>query len=272
MTHLVIYHKDCTDGFGSAWAARKAFLERDQTAEYFPMHHGDAPPEVAGKYVYICDFSLPKDILLKMAAEAASLVVLDHHKTAEQDLKDLDFCVFDMNRSGAALTWDYFFNDNKPGSRHWIIDYIQDRDLWHWKLADSKEISDAIFSYPQTFETWDEMAAKSPFALAAEGKAISRYKQKQIDSCMKAAYPTLFDGHEVMAVNTSLHHSEVTTFLSELRTFGISWSLMDNGKYRYSLRSSNGFDVSAIAKKFGGGGHAAAAGFISDQFLLPRKI
>lgn len=29
----------------------------------------------------------------------------------------------------------------------------------------------------------------------------------------------------------------------------------------YSLRSNNGFDVSAVAAKFGGGGHAGAAGF-----------
>jgi phosphoesterase RecJ-like protein len=31
---------------------------------------------------------------------------------------------------------------------------------------------------------------------------------------------------------------------------------------QFGLRSRNGFDVSEVAKKFGGGGHAAAAGFV----------
>lgn len=238
------------------------------------MHHGDTPPDVTGKDVYICDFSFDRNTLLKMKEQASSLVVLDHHKTAEKNLHGLDFCVFDMTRCGAAITWDYFFNANQPGPRHWIIDYIQDRDLWQWKLTNSREISDAIFSYPQTFEAWAELATRTPISLAMEGLAIGRYKQKQIDTCLKAAYWTQFDDYRVMAVNTNLHHSEVTTILAErglpTAPFGISWSLLDNGKFRYSLRSVNGFDVSALCENFGGGGHPAAAGFTDDQFLLPK--
>ena len=35
--------------------------------------------------------------------------------------------------------------------------------------------------------------------------------------------------------------------------------------WQYSLRSRSDFDVSEIAKKFGGGGHAKAAGFATKE-------
>lgn len=44
-------------------------------------------------------------------------------------------------------------------------------------------------------------------------------------------------------------------------TFGLLWSITKDGHCACSLRSNGDYDVSAIAKKFGGGGHKNAAGF-----------
>src|SRR5438034_364114 len=95
---LVIYHGECTDGFTAAWAFKT--LRPLTTATYAPAHHGDTPPEVTGKEVYILDFAYPRAQLLRMHDQAASVLVLDHHKTAQADLEGLPFCVFDMDRSG----------------------------------------------------------------------------------------------------------------------------------------------------------------------------
>jgi len=38
---------------------------------------------------------------------------------------------------------------------------------------------------------------------------------------------------------------------------------------QFGFRSHNGFDVSAVCKRYGGGGHAAAAGFTSAIGWLP---
>jgi hypothetical protein len=38
--------------------------------------------------------------------------------------------IFDMNRSGAGLAWDYF---QPMTSRLRFIDYLEDRDLWRFR-------------------------------------------------------------------------------------------------------------------------------------------
>ena len=63
--------------------------------------------------VYIVDFSYPKDVMVKLLQQDFDLIVLDHHKTAEANLKDLALkpgseIHFDMTRSGALMTWEYF--------------------------------------------------------------------------------------------------------------------------------------------------------------------
>ena len=47
-------------------------------------------------------------------------------------------------------------------------------------------------------------------------------------------------------------------------TFGLVWSMAGDGQVHCSLRSNGEYDVSAIAKVFGGGGHRNAAGFSTD--------
>ena len=119
----VLYHANCDDGFGAAWAARKKLGD---AAVYVPVKYGDPlPPTVTGERVYVVDFSYPRDVL-ETLADRCKVVVLDHHKTAQEDLADLPFAEFDMERSGAGMTWDYFF----PGQpRPPLIDHIEDRDL-----------------------------------------------------------------------------------------------------------------------------------------------
>lgn len=80
---LVIYHAACNDGFTAAWAAWKLVGDR---AEYHKRQYGEDPPDVQGKNVAIVDFSFPRKVLEQMAKDAASLVVLDHHRSAKRDL------------------------------------------------------------------------------------------------------------------------------------------------------------------------------------------
>lgn len=266
---MIIYHASCVDGFTSAWVANKA-LGSSGNLEFVPMHYKQPAPDVAGKDVYICDFSFPRQILLDMEDEAASLVVLDHHKTAKEELEGLDFCIFDMNRSGAAITWDYFaFKALLPVERHWLVDYVQDRDLWTWKLPRSREVSDAISCRSFTFEAWDEMASKAAHELAQEGGAISKYKATVSEMHVGQAYITTLAGYEVPAVNASTLNSELGNILSRGYPFAVAWSYLGEGLFRYSLRATGDCDVSLIAKLWGGGGHPAAAGFTSKDFLVP---
>jgi phosphoesterase RecJ-like protein len=40
--------------------------------------------------------------------------------------------------------------------------------------------------------------------------------------------------------------------------------------YQVGLRSRNDIDVSAVAKKFGGGGHKQASGFTCDKIIWEK--
>lgn len=269
---LIIVHKNCRDGFGAAWALRKKYPE----AEIKFALHGKDPPDVKGRDVIIADFSYKRAVLEKMHAEAASLVVLDHHKSAEEDLKGLDYCVFDMEKSGAVLAWEYAFPDMEVP---WILQYVQDRDLWRFELSDSKAITGAIYSYPMDWDTWDELSTKDFREFVVEGTAIQRFQDNAIRAVLNSGTHKLVIGkHEVLAVSNSA--KELTSELGHLlykkgSPFGAVWWLGEDRKIHVSLRSgADGVDVSKVAGSFGGGGHHDAAGFTVSfdkftEFLFP---
>ena len=84
---------------------------------------------VTGCDVYLVDFSYPRAVIADMVKKANSVTLIDHHKTALEDLFELDGLIqfTDINRSGAMLAWNYLFPDEEPPL---LIKYVQDRDLW----------------------------------------------------------------------------------------------------------------------------------------------
>ena len=103
MKVLCIYHAFCADGFGAAWIVRRALGDG---VEFHAASYGQEPPDVTGRDVLMVDFSYKRPVLVQMAAKAKSILILDHHKTAQADLVDLPDnvqTIFDMERSGAML-------------------------------------------------------------------------------------------------------------------------------------------------------------------------
>jgi oligoribonuclease NrnB/cAMP/cGMP phosphodiesterase (DHH superfamily) len=248
----VIYHADCPDGFGAAYAAWKRFGDR---AEYVALRPGDPLPDLRGADVLIADISWPRPEMLRVAAEARDLVVLDHHKTAEQELRDLPFAHFDMARSGAVITWDYLHDAPAPP----LLRYIQDRDLWRWELPDARQVLSALDSYPMDFSTWDRL---EPQALVAEGRAIERYIEQQLQRLLPRARLRAFEGHNVPVINSPIWSSDLGARLGAGYPFAVIWSEDGDGYRVFSLRSPpDGLDVGELARRFGGGGHAHSAGF-----------
>lgn len=261
MKNICIYHKSCADGFGAALAVKKHFDRLGQKCKYVAANYGDNPPKVDGMNVVIVDFSFPKDVLIKMENVAASIIVLDHHKTAEENLKGLKFCSFDMKRSGAMIAWNHFHGDDAP----MLIQYIQDRDLWKWELPNSEAVSAAIKMLPMDFSDWDRYLDDVHIKeLISKGAVILEYQEQQV---LRALDPSKIrmveiEGYEVPMANTTTLVSEICGRMAENQPFAITY--FDTPEDRvYSLRSrgNNACDVSLIAKSFGGGGHRNAAGF-----------
>ena len=248
---VVLYHAECMDGFGAAWALWKRFSQ----ARYVPVKHGFPPPSgLANQHVVMVDFSYHRDTILELAEYAASLHILDHHVTAQAALADLPCAYFDMTRSGAVLAWEWAHTDPLP----WLLRYVQDKDLWQWKLDSSREISAALASYPFDFVVWDQLQFET---LKVEGAAILRYENTVLDKIVKEAILVSFAGHRVPIVHSSILTSQIGERLSGDHAFCVIWHQKDQRRY-FSLRSKEGgVSVAKIAAQFGGGGHTHAAGF-----------
>jgi oligoribonuclease NrnB/cAMP/cGMP phosphodiesterase (DHH superfamily) len=274
-TPIVIYHSPCTDGFTAAWACRKAHPDW----QYYPQSHG-APFDfnrVADRDVYLLDFAFPLQDMITLAHFAKKIVILDHHKTAAEALagftdmlkgypavcRDIEV-IFDMERSGAKLSWDYF-HKGRPAPE--LILHVQDRDLWQFKLEGTKEVHAALSSYDHTFESWDLIERQHPSVIVADGMAILRKHNKEVRDLINTGTRYMnIGGVVVPAVNAPHEYaSDIGHVLAEGAPYAAVFWDGKRGR-QWSLRSrEGGTDVSAVAKTFGGGGHKHAAGFQSEH-------
>ena len=264
MTTFVLYHAHCPDGFGGAWAAWRSLGD---AAEYVPVTHSDPVPALPdGASVVLVDFAYPRDVILAMRERAGELVVLDHHKTAEEDLAGLPFAIFDMSRSGATLAWEYW-HPGQPVPT--LLRYVEDQDLWRFALPNSREVSAALGSYPQEFAVWDRLDVDE---LAREGAAILRFRDMTVWSICDRARLGVVGGYTVPIVNATSFSSDVgECLLTRFPDAPFSASYFDDGdgRRRWSLRSRGSFDVGALATNLGGGGHSTAAGFAEPRSQEP---
>jgi len=254
----VIYHANCSDGFGAAYAAWKCLGNK---ATYLAAKHGSTPPDITDKNVAILDFSYDNTTIKGMIEEANDLIVIDHHKSAVVELHDISNTRFDMTKSGAMLSWEYFHPGKEPPK---FIRYIQDRDLWKWELDYSKEFSAAFDMVPFEFEEFVKFEDDSVFDDAVKrGSFILAYSKTVVKKVCEKARPRKYGGLDVLVVNSSHWMSEIGARLSAECDFAVIWYYdHEERNIRVSLRSfHDNVDVSEIAKKFGGGGHKKAAGF-----------
>ena len=273
----VLYHAECLDGFGAAWAAWKAL---GSAAHYQPVRHGDPPPEIApGAVIYLLDFCYPPDCLVQLATQAERVVVLDHHASAQKafefslrgglDIPPNLYVHFDMAHSGCALAWHHFHPDQPLPL---VLAHIEDRDLWRHELPGTREINQALFlRLPIPFEEVESLSLRE---LEQEGRVLCRQQQQMVQRLMTSRHKIRVGEIEGLAVNAPpAFASDLGEALAKASgTFGLVYHF--NGQRRRwecSLRSRGEFDVARLASALGGGGHRNAAGFILPASDTPLR-
>src|SRR3989344_7004537 len=259
---VILYHGGCPDGFGSAYAAWKKFGD---AAEYIPVKHGrPAPGGLAGKKLYFIDFCYPKDIMAPLIKEAASVTVLDHHLGNRDVVESMPEYVFDDKRSGATIAWNYFHPD-VPVPK--LLKYVEDGDLYLFKLPDSRAAISYMYAQPFHFDVWDTLSAKlendaDRAVLIERGKVYAEHFAILVEQIANKATLILFEGFECyLASAAGMFSSDVGNLLARMRPpLGIVVNIHAD-ILSVSLRSDTSVDVSAIARKYGGNGHPQAAGF-----------
>lgn len=265
----VLYHNDA-DGFASALAA---WLVYGDNANYIPVRYGEpVPPLPIGTLeLFILDFSYNRETCEHLASRFL-LQVIDHHKTAREELAGAPYALFDMSRAGCELAWAYFHPD-KPLPD--LLAYVADRDLWKWELPNSEEVNAWVTILPLDFARWAEVLRDGIGEREMTmGSALLASQELQLRSLAKKARRVDLFGKRAVVVNSSVLHSELGNYLARLHPQSelvAVYNDMPDGTRKYSLRTHRpDVDVSVMARWFGGGGHQRAAGFTLPANLQQR--
>lgn len=271
----VIYHSPCVDGFASALVMWKYSQINDpeglKKITFIPASYHQLPvPDVTGKNVLICDFSYKKGVLLSMIQKAKKLLVIDHHKSAENELTEIDdqYKVFDMNHSGAVLTWSYFFPDQPVPL---LLQYIEDRDIWKKHFPDGDAFVAWFYTLPFQFDIYNEYLndEKLKEMILVKGNSFQELNAINIKQSSMLACPVFCKiagrYYFVAYLNSTGLKSDIGHEILNLWPyidFSVVYSLDDrNNTTSFSLRSTDKHvDVSHVSTLVGGGGHRNASG------------
>ena len=260
---VILYHAECPDGFGGAWAAHKKFGD---SAEYIGVHHEAPPPEgLVDKEVYMVDFTYPVDILKEIISKNKRVTAIDHHASMEEAIKLTQDYSYGNDNSGSVLAWKYFHKDSVPK----LLEYVEDRDLYKFSLPNSRAICAFIDSFDYNFSVWDELAINLENAdkrndLIEKGNLIVKYEEELVKKIIEDnARLVEFEGYKIYSVNAPHEFaSDIGNILYKRNPpMAIIWR-EDKDKVSVSLRSDGTVDVGKIAAKFGGGGHRDSSGFV----------
>ena len=270
-SQVCIYHAGCPDGFGAAWAVWRAWGD---DARYVPRGHEDPlrTRELEGCQIVFADIAPPLEPLRQLIEAAAQITILDHHVSARERFEsDPGLCnvferaghavQFDLDHSGAVLAWRHFHPDAEMPA---LLLYIEDQDLWRWKLPKSEEVNAVIGSHPRSFEVWERLAATPVEQLAAEGAPILRAQRMEVEQALHYAHPISLGRLRVEAVDSRSNRSRIGHELASRAQYGTPCGVvyrLTGAQVDVSIYSVDDFDVSKLAARFGGGGHRNASGF-----------
>jgi len=224
---VVAYHGNCTDGIAAAAVASLAIEGAGGIQpEFVPVHYGRPFPQRildGGKRVLFVDFCPEPEQIAQVQAAWQDWFAIDHHK--HRDWLPVEYpnnAAFDLDRSGAVLTHDWFHGREPVANllRPWetphqdeglpvTLRFVQDRDLWRWEMPDSREISAAFGEEPKTVDRWRQIIQSNPFDWLSDGRCLLKSRTRAAKSLANKAFALLVSGHKVRACNATENVSEV---------------------------------------------------------------
>lgn len=269
---IVLYHAD-EDGIASAYAAWKEYKDN---ATYIKVQYGNPFPIALESLtddmeIYILDFSYARQTLLDVHARVKKLVVLDHHKTSEADLKGLEFAKFGHDIAGALMSWYYFQSGTMAPM---ALQLVNDYDLYRFTFATTKAFIFGLNANPRMYdlEFWDQLCNSTDAInrIITTGEVLleelDNKKQKFLNSDVKWKIID-FNGFKTAIYNDTEQNSTRNAFAEALYSsrdleieIAISYRFFGDGRVIVAFRTNRSYiDVSSFAKELGGGGREKTA-------------
>lgn len=198
--------------------------------------------------------------LRHLMAEWDFVFVIDHHASREW-LPQLfpDNCYFDAQYSGAMLAWKWFHGNTPPPP---VVEYVQDRDLWQWRLPNSRAVSQVIWNN-LGFQFLESLLVDFPLeSMVRIGDQLLQQQSDEIAQLAGTCFPVKMRGQYVVLTNAPIHPSEVCELL--LRRWSLvetvaAFRFLNAERVRLNIRSRTG-KAQQLAEAYGGGGHPNSAG------------
>lgn len=272
MNTVCFYHGEDFDGIGSA-AIVHNFLE----AELIPLYRAGPITIIPwnklspASTVFVCDYTLsPFHNMLKIYDYVENFIWLDHHISALREADTYNVHLLgkrDIAKAACELTWEWFADAELP----WAIKMLGRFDVWDFqKHPQAVSFQYGLKSYKEAYNPKNIMWAKllkndkdTLHQILNRGSTILKYMDVQWEENLQNAFAVTFEGHTALALNLihggrlAFNHVKDPEEYDILITF-----YRKNSVWGVTLFSNKpNVDVSKIAKKYGGGGHSAAAGF-----------
>jgi oligoribonuclease NrnB/cAMP/cGMP phosphodiesterase (DHH superfamily) len=240
----------------------------DEVCEFIRIDYRDEFPFdkiVKDELIVIVDFSLQKEgEFYKLMGITDNIIWIDHHKTAIE--KHQNLTLSGVRRDGVAgceLTWEFFFPGIKIPK---VVELLADYDIWAFKFGeDTNKLQTGIRLYdtnPES-ENWDKWLHSHyyPAEELEKGEIALKYRNRYYAGLIKGwSFMTAFEGYRVIACNAGSVSSQL--FDSVTEDYDLMMPFCWDGKqWTVSIYTKKDIDCSALAKKYGGGGHKSAAGF-----------
>jgi oligoribonuclease NrnB/cAMP/cGMP phosphodiesterase (DHH superfamily) len=270
MTKSICFHHNDPDGHASGAIVKYAL--GDEVTLIESNYDGTPIPwdkVEQAEQVVVTDFSFPMEDM-KRLAKGRELVWIDHHKSAMLEFEGIADNwpgIRDISEAACVLTWNYFFPE-LPVPRAIVL--IGDRDIWRWAEEDTGPFNESLYNQDHNAdnaEFWkplfeDDQAVLSK--MIEEGAWLREIALRDVDHMMAArSFEVRFEGHHTLVVNVN-GNGDIGNYGRE-RDYDIVYCYVDqmqNGVLTTNVTLySAKVDVSVIASRYGGGGHAGAAGF-----------
>lgn len=252
--------------------------------DFIDKYYDELKTIIDGRNVTLLDVSITPTLRDLVLSKSKDFVWIDHHHTSLDHVpsNDLRF-VLDTSHCGAVLTVQRLLQENHGDftSLRWtnlttLLGYVEDADLYRWNLQDSRLVHAGLSLVPHNFNDWysqvldvvgvvDDLRTKGSIVRQVVKESITRHLQRAVTIShrgVRASFVNVSDSRIISELLNELCTSpppdQYGNYVSRV-DFAVGWYVTPDSVV-YALRSL-GFDVSAVAQRFGGGGHVRAAGF-----------
>jgi hypothetical protein len=266
--HVVWTHEGCLDGATVGLLARKAWPEAEvryvEPARVDQALLGTFAPGEAGQ-VTLVDVA-PSPEALDAVPSQVQVRVLDHHETALR-LVGRPGVTVDQGRCGSYLLWQELLSQGHHLEAYEpLVRWVDDRDRWvkQEPVADELALLYDVLGRSWYHLRFDEPPPPQGSPWTAQERAIlsnleDRAQRRRTKVLERAVELTDPQGYRVRAALIQGDASDTGHLLAE----GVDYALMLNpGTGAVSLRGNGRVNLAELAARYGGGGHANAAGFV----------